>query len=118
MAVFGHSGSHAPQLMHSLVIVVAIDAESSRVSCCSLTTFGRTFNSSGRRPRRRSVRLGGVSLAMPQRTTAVPPRLHGAAQIRQALDAIAVVVGHASRLVLAPNDGRRDRDQQLGPIDR
>jgi hypothetical protein len=25
MAVFGHSGSHAPQLMHSLVIIVAID---------------------------------------------------------------------------------------------
>jgi len=24
MAVFGHSGSHAPQLIHSLVIVVAI----------------------------------------------------------------------------------------------
>ena len=25
MAVFGHSGSQAPQLMHSLVIIVAID---------------------------------------------------------------------------------------------
>jgi len=24
MAVLGHSGSHAPQLMHSLVIIVAI----------------------------------------------------------------------------------------------
>jgi hypothetical protein len=24
MAVFGHSGSQAPQLMHSLVIIVAI----------------------------------------------------------------------------------------------
>jgi hypothetical protein len=24
MAVFGHSGSHAPQLMHSLVITVAM----------------------------------------------------------------------------------------------
>jgi hypothetical protein len=28
MAVLGHSGSHAPQLMHSLVIIVAIDANS------------------------------------------------------------------------------------------
>jgi hypothetical protein len=26
MAVFGHSGSQAPQLMHSLVIIVAIKA--------------------------------------------------------------------------------------------
>jgi hypothetical protein len=25
MALFGHSGSHAPQLIHSLVIIVAIE---------------------------------------------------------------------------------------------
>jgi hypothetical protein len=29
MAVFGHSGSQAPQLMHSLVITVAIEWSSS-----------------------------------------------------------------------------------------
>jgi hypothetical protein len=29
MAVFGHSGSQAPQLMHSAVIIVAIDARPS-----------------------------------------------------------------------------------------
>src|SRR5437016_3475786 len=31
MAVFGHSGSHAPQLMHSLVITVAIHRTSPRI---------------------------------------------------------------------------------------
>src|SRR5262245_48553420 len=31
MAVFGHSGSHAPQLMHSLVMIVAIDRGTLRV---------------------------------------------------------------------------------------
>src|SRR5438094_2377772 len=31
MAVFGHSGSHAPQLMHSLVIIVAIGDPVSRL---------------------------------------------------------------------------------------
>jgi hypothetical protein len=29
MAVFGHSGSQAPQLMHSLVIIVAIKSRDS-----------------------------------------------------------------------------------------
>src|SRR5918992_2629121 len=36
IALFGHSGSHAPQLMHSLVIIVAIQNPFDLITCFAL----------------------------------------------------------------------------------
>ena len=40
MALFGHSGSHAPQLMHSFVIIVAMEIHSSRLNLITCFVSG------------------------------------------------------------------------------
>jgi len=51
--VFGHSGSQAPQLMHSLVIIVAIGdpLRANRRAVCDACATRPSRTASGREPR-------------------------------------------------------------------
>src|SRR5262245_39235943 len=114
MAVLGHSGSQAPQLMHSLVIIVAIDAKPPGQCAKGLTNFTETVkrNAPGARARHRFAAvqrprlpsssgravsaarrrrpfahgtLDGRVLLNPQ-PAALPPGLHGTSQLGEAFD--------------------------------
>jgi len=105
MAVFGHSGSHAPQLMHSLVITVAI---------ASLTPNRDRWNISTRLPHgnvtpspagctRRAPEFSGVGSSAQGKSTGNPgdgnlQRGDGSRQVSKARSEADILAGRFSVL--------------------
>src|SRR5689334_12796333 len=98
IASFGHSGSHAPQLMHSSVIIVAIGA-------ISLIVVSRTRRSYSGRPARRQTNVAWRARGRK------PSRATGGAALEAGEDAVDAVAGtdgddgDAEALHLAPRVG-------------